>query len=348
VAQIVPFPRRLPIERQLIHCRRAMPTQLLPRKPAAHLDQLMTAFEVDFVRLTECLVSPGWSLKLEAADHPAIHYNLTGMGRMRIGREISITLAPHTLVILPRGTAFTLEALILDEPVNEDAVVESKWTPAVAHQLRRLVAGTTPPEIILICGYFRASFGAFIDLFGNLSAPIVESFGAADQLDTKLKAALAELISQEVGSGAMSMAIVKQVLITVLRRSLLCDDLWVERFAAWSDPPIARAFSQMVTDPGAPHTVHTLAKSSHLSRSAFMARFSAAFGTSPIAVLRQLRMRHAMILLKGNTLSIDRIANAVGYAGRSSFYRAFRQVYAADPSDYRTEARSRLKPRRDR
>jgi AraC family transcriptional activator of mtrCDE len=317
-----------------------MPTQIRPRTSAAHLNQLMTAFEVNFVRLAECLVSPGWGLKLEAAEVPAIHYNLQGMGRMRIGHGISVALAPHTLVIVPCGMPFTLEALALDEPANKRAVVESQWNPPAADQLRRLVAGAAPAEIILICGYFRASFGAFIDLFGNLSTPIVERFVAADQVDTKLKTALAELVSQEMGSGAMSMAIVKQVLITVLRRSLLSDDLWVERFAAWSDPAIARAFSQMVTDPGASHTVHSLAKTSNLSRSAFMARFGAAFGTSPIAVLRQLRMRQAMILLKRNTLSIDKIANAVGYAGRSSFHRAFRQVYECDPSDYRTGARS--------
>jgi transcriptional regulator GlxA family with amidase domain len=47
-----------------------------------------------------------------------------------------------------------------------------------------------------------------------------------------------------------------------------------------------------------------------------------------------------MALLQGNTLSIDKIASAVGYAGRSSFCRAFRRVYAREPSDYRTDARS--------
>jgi AraC family transcriptional regulator, activator of mtrCDE len=68
---------------------------------------------------------------------------------------------------------------------------------------------------------------------------IVEKFDAADQLDQKLKSALAELVAQEVGSGAMTMALMKQVLVTILRRSLNSTTLWAERFAVLNDPQLA-------------------------------------------------------------------------------------------------------------
>jgi AraC family transcriptional regulator, activator of mtrCDE len=93
----------------------------------------------------------------------------------------------------------------------------------------------------------------------------------------------------------------------------------------------------MVSDLGAPHAIDSLAKIARLSRSAFMARFREAFGNSPMAVLRQLRMRHAAILIKADVLSIDQIANATGYSSRGSFYRAFRQIYDSDPSDFRLD-----------
>jgi AraC family transcriptional activator of mtrCDE len=145
-----------------------------------------------------------------------------------------------------------------------------------------------------------------------------------DQLDQKLKSALAELIAQEVGSGAMSAALLKQVLITILRRSLRAADRWGERFAMLSDPKITRAFSHMVAQPGAAHSVLKLAQTSSLSRSAFMARFAQAFGDSPMAVLRQPRMRRAKTLLATKTLTVDQVAGMVGYSSRGSFYRAFR------------------------
>jgi AraC family transcriptional regulator, activator of mtrCDE len=107
-----------------------------------------------------------------------------------------------------------------------------------------------------------------------------------------------------------------------------------------NDPQIARALSDMVARPDAPHSIATLSDRSALSRSAFMLRFRNAFGASPMTVLRQMRMRQAKILLAVDSLSIDQIARAVGYANRTSFRRAFRKAYGIDPSDYRATAPS--------
>ena len=56
-----------------------------------------------------------------------------------------------------------------------------------------------------------------------------------------------------------------------------------------------------------PHTVQSLLHAVGLSRAAFMARFSAAFGESPMSLLRRVRMRHAADLLTVNELSIDQV-----------------------------------------
>jgi len=36
--------------------------------------------------------------------------------------------------------------------------------------------------VMLICGYFRATYGSSIDLFAGLRTPIVERFEPADEL----------------------------------------------------------------------------------------------------------------------------------------------------------------------
>jgi AraC family transcriptional activator of mtrCDE len=91
----------------------------------------------------------------------------------------------------------------------------------------------------------------------------------------------------------------------------------------------------MVADPAFDHTVDSLAQVACLSRSAFMARFASVIGRSPMAVLRELRMRRAAQVLEMNSLSVGQVANEVGYASRSSFIRAFREAYGVDPSEYR-------------
>jgi AraC family transcriptional activator of mtrCDE len=142
------------------------------------------------------------------------------------------------------------------------------------------------------------------------------------------------LIAQEIGgAGAMSSALLKQVIVALLRRSLRSFELWVERFAMLSDPQIARAFSAMAAHPGARHTTRSLAEAAALSRSAFMARFTVLIGRPPMAVLRDLRMQQAAQLLKTGGGGIERIAETLGYASQS---RAFRQAFGTDPCAFRS------------
>ena len=42
---------------------------------------------------------------------------------------------------------------------------------ALDERVQRFVAGDVDPMVMLICGYFRASYGSSIDLFPGLSTP---------------------------------------------------------------------------------------------------------------------------------------------------------------------------------
>jgi AraC family transcriptional regulator, activator of mtrCDE len=78
---------------------------------------------------------------------------------------------------------------------------------------------------------------------------------ARDQLDHKLKSALAELVSQAIGFGAMSVELLEQVILVLLRRSISSMQSWVERFSMLRDPQIARAFLEMAVQPGRHHSL---------------------------------------------------------------------------------------------
>lgn len=313
----------------------AMSGDPLLRISPADLDSLMSTLEVEVLALSECLVSPGYRLELGGNRASGIHYNLSGCGRIVFGGDAPIDIRPHTLVVAPANAPFRIEASPPPgrtetlRPVDGHSQVDPK------SPFRRYVAGDGPPEILLICGYFRASYGAATDLFDTLATPIVEQFDDGGRVDRALRAALEELMSQEIGSGAMSAALLKQVIVAILRRSLSSLNVWVERFALLRDPRIAHAFAEMASRPGADHTVNGLADSAGLSRSAFMARFTALVGQSPMAILRDLRMRQAARQLKAGQYSVDQVAHNAGYDSRSSFIRAFRKAYDRDPADYR-------------
>jgi AraC family transcriptional activator of mtrCDE len=298
----------------------------------ADLNNLMQALEIDVVALTEILVPRGHRVEMGMIDVPAIHYNLAGSGRMSINRGPSLQLMPHLLVIVPPNTPFSIEVDGGDgapRPINRDC-----WKRDEAGLLRVAVPNEKP-EVVQICGFFNASFGQTVGLFRDLREPVVEQFEPSDRIDDKLREAMDELLSQEVGMGAMTASLLKQIIIALARRSLKSSQSWTDRFSILADRQITRAFADMVARPGAAHTIQSLAHSASLSRSAFMARFSEIFGRTPMAILRDLRMRQAALDLTTTVTPVDVVAHNAGYESRSSFVRAFRKAYNVDPSEYR-------------
>src|SRR5438067_1840131 len=73
-----------------------------------------------------------------------------------------------------------------------------------------------------------------------------------------------------------------------------------------ADARMRRAEALIAADPGAPHTVRSLAQSVSLSPSRFAHLFTQQFGQSPMRALREARLRHAARLLEGSDLSVER------------------------------------------
>jgi len=94
----------------------------------------------------------------------------------------------------------------------------------------------------------------------------------------------------------------------------------------------------LLDEPGAAHTVESLAEKVGMSRSAFAERFTAAYGSGPIELLRDLRMQRAAGLLLDSELPIKRIAQMVGFNSRTAFSRVFEKHTGRSPSDYRRKS----------
>lgn len=108
------------------------------------------------------------------------------------------------------------------------------------------------------------------------------------------------------------------------------------RTAAGMDPRVQRAQELIAADPGAAHTVASLAAEVSLSPSRFAHLFTQQLGRSPMRVLREARLHHAARLLESTDLSAERVAAASGFASPFHFNRVFRARYGRPPGVYRT------------
>ena len=303
----------------------------------ADLNNLLRALEIDVVALIELLVPRGHRIEMGMVDATAIHYNLEGYGRTSINHGPSMRLIPHLLIIVPPNTPFSIE---VEGDDGATRLINRDCWKRDEEGLLRIAVPNERPEVVQICGFFNASFGQSVELFRDLREPVIEQFQPSDKIDGKLYEAMNELLSQEVGTGAMTASLLKQVIVALARRSLQSSKSWTDRFSILADRQITRAFADMVARPGAAHTVQSLACRASLSRSAFMARFSELFGRSPMAILRDLRMRQAALDLTTTTTPVDVVAHNAGYESRSSFVRAFRKAYNVDPSEYRRSVKN--------
>ncbi|MCX4563092.1 helix-turn-helix domain-containing protein [Streptomyces umbrinus] len=105
------------------------------------------------------------------------------------------------------------------------------------------------------------------------------------------------------------------------------------------DARIRQAEALIAADPGAPHTVESLAAGVSLSPSRFAHLFTQQLGRSPMRALLAARLLHAARLLEATDLPVERVAVASGFSSPFHFNRVFRQRYGAPPGAYRAGLR---------
>jgi len=84
-----------------------------------------------------------------------------------------------------------------------------------------------------------------------------------------------------------------------------------------------------------------LARVAHYSERRFVQIFRRAVGLSPMAFVRNRRVREAQKLLARHTLSVKEIAGRLNFADAQHFSRVFRQVTGVSPTQYAAGAPSR-------
>ncbi|MGR6916863.1 helix-turn-helix domain-containing protein [[Actinomadura] parvosata] len=105
------------------------------------------------------------------------------------------------------------------------------------------------------------------------------------------------------------------------------------------DERVGRALAIIAAEPGAPHSVATLARAVALSPSRFAHLFAEVTGQTPMRAVRRARVRHAASLLEVTDLDVGQVAAASGFVSPFHFSRAFRKEYGLPPRDYRARLR---------
>ncbi len=151
------------------------------------------------------------------------------------------------------------------------------------------------------------------------------------------------LLAQEVGEEGPAQQIVLDRLLDIALVATL--RAWFAQPAAdtpgWylaqSDPLAGPALRLMHAGPGRPWTVDALASAVGCSRATFARRFTELVGEPPMTYLTGWRIALAADLLRTSDLTLEAIAQQVGYANAFALSVAFKRIRGASPKRYRTE-----------
>ena len=300
------------------------------------LDRFLANMEVGVGAFTSCDIRLGYQLTFEFCSTASLHYCLAGQGTLKIRNGSTIALRQHSFVLLPPGVIYSIGANENEEFINFPR--RRLRAPLFKESVPTIHAGEGEPGILTACGEVGVAVTSTPDLFASLDKPVVEHFDGQEGLRDQFVILLAESSRPGLGTRALTEALLKQCLILLLRRQLDRGTAPIPWMSAMAEPGLARALQAMLECPSERFTVETLASIAGMSRSAFAARFTQAFGRTPLNLLKSERLRRARELLATTNAPVDQIARSVGFSSRSHFSHAFRTTYGVDPTNFRAVA----------
>ena len=155
------------------------------------------------------------------------------------------------------------------------------------------------------------------------------------------RAIVGEISAEQLGHAAMLDALVRQIVIQLLRCHLTVrksDQIELSR-AGPVDRRLRRAVEFMHDNYGREIAVEEIASAAYLSEYHFARFFKQISGVTPHVYLANLRMERARKLLAETALSISEIASVVGYHSQSHFTKMFKSVTGVTPRAYREAAK---------
>ncbi len=294
------------------------------------LDKLLHNLALEIRPFALCMLNAGWRLRLPGPPMVLIHFVLQGRGTLRGPDGTLWPLAPMSMAIVPAGAAHVLE--VTGEVLNELEIDAPPEGPPI-HQI---IAGASDHhDLVVACGMVNARFGESIGLFDHLRDVLTVDLSDVPHIGELFDEILAEQSQTSPGSKVLLAALMMQLLVHMFRRLACGTDRPLPWLTALEDPRLARAIDPVFDDPGAHHSVESLAACASMSRSAFAEHFTEAFTRSPMNFVNHVRMEHAVRLLENGSYSVEQIADKVGYSSRSHFSQAFKKHTGHSPSNYR-------------
>ena len=266
-----------------------------------------------------------------AAGIAPYHLILQGQAWLTLAGQPDLALQAGDIVVFPHGSSHTLQLQGQGPaaPVHEIASTNT---------LRTVVNDGAGAATDLLCGQFTWEPQVSQALLATLPPCLLVRTDGNHQL-AGLQA-LMQLLQQEAEQDRPGAATVLAQLSSALFAMLM--RAWLEQkdqppglFAVLAERRLQAALQAMLARPGQDWNLSSLAATCHMSRANFARVFRQVAGTTPAALLQQLRMAQAAQWLRQDGRPVADIGEQAGYQSEAAFNRVFKRHFGMGPGQYR-------------
>ncbi|MFT9382698.1 MULTISPECIES: AraC family transcriptional regulator [unclassified Gluconobacter] len=259
------------------------------------------------------------------------HFLATGTAKLLTEDAALQTLSAGNAVFLPQGSAHQ----ILSDPTAPVQDIDHCDVVPLSETMCAVEAcsiGT--PHTIFFSGCMEFDLGGLQGLVPLM--PEIMMIDATSQRYLELMPILTameqEACTGRVGDAGILARLADVVMAVIVRGWVECGCGNSSAFVtALREPKLSRAILALHRHPGRDWTVADLAAESGLSRSVFAKRFQETIGVSPLRYAGDLRMRIARTWLAYDRMSIERVADRLGYTSQAAFSRAYKRITGTSP-----------------
>ena len=279
-----------------------------------------------------------WSVRVPKYKSVArFHYVTQGVCWVRIkGEKEPQLLSSGDLIVIPHGVEHILSDVSDREPIKlDDAFEQTNYDGQGVFYMGEEVS---PHDTQLVCGHFEFSELFTHPLVSHLPNFITQCENSGvdfSWMKDTLKFLSHTAKTQHDGSSAIIKRLSEVMFIQVVRFWSNQNDENKGFIAALNDKNLSNGLKAFHEDFAADWTVEKLARESSMSRSLFADRFKHYLSLSPMQYVTNWRMQSARQMLVQSDLSLDRVANEVGYDSAAAFSKAFKRAFEVSPGEYR-------------
>ncbi|WP_041709611.1 AraC family transcriptional regulator [Advenella kashmirensis] len=298
------------------------------------ISELLAGMRLRGVQYRRIQTGPSFGIGFEPkVGHAYFHFLAVGKAILRTEDGVMHELSAGNAVLIPQGAAHQL----LSEPETPVHNIDNFGAAPLGEAVSGVntCPSTQPtPSAILFYGCMEFDLGGMQGL-GKLMPTVMVADTQAERYPGLVP--ILDSMKREICAGRIGFAGIMARLAEVAAAMIVRG--WIEcgcenasgLVAALRDPRLARAILALHRQPGRDWTVAELAAESHISRSVFAQRFQATIGVPPLRYATQLQMRLASQWLAHDKVSIEAVAQRLGYTSQAAFSRAFKRITGQSP-----------------